>query len=373
VEKAIVTYLRENVLTSLSLSDIVKHANLFLQEESNKPKEDPSPMKRRLKLLKRERDRLAEAVATGDGNLKSILMELKKREKAIHQVRQSLRRLKTERMPLPKPLVDSDVQAMLDDLQGLLNEDVAIAAPILRKVLGPIEISPGERKEHRRAAWIAKFTVNLVPALLQISAQRKLPTTPCLEFLTIAHWKFAHQATFEIKRESKYKQIAPIVVEMGKRMTQKEIALKLGTSEIVVYYAMDYGKHGILPNTKPKRIFRFHVLGEEVFRLVHNESLTLRKAAKRLGESPNTTKKAYDYQCSVIEKLTGMRPERPFKGKGCRLPPETVSEIHKMVKEGRRPCEIYRSLGCSRSSVSLEMKRINQTVLNTNNALGGNS
>ena len=72
---------------------------------------------------------------------------------------------------------------------------------------------------------------------------------------------------------------------------------------------------------------------------------------------------AYDYKCSLIEKTTGVRPEKPFKGKGCRLSPETVLQIREMLKAGRSPCEIYRPLGCSRASVYSEMKRLESESL----------
>lgn len=373
VENAIVSYLCENVLTALCLSDIVKYANLFLQEESIKPKEDPGPMKRRLKLLKRERDRLAEAVATGDGNLKSILKELKRREKEIEQVRQSLRRLKTERMPLPKPLVDSDVEAMLSDLHGLLNENVAIAAPILRKVLGPIEVSPGEKKEHRRAVWIAKFTLNLLPALLHISAQRKLPTTPCLEFLTRRSWKFSKSAAITLRNMPVYEQIGPDVMSLSsKGLSDEVIARKLGGIRPGnVRDARLFATLGVRPKAGPMRkrtgtgvVIKYKAIAEEVAYLRDVKKMHFNDIAKLKKCSEATVRRAYDFAKPEVTQLAASRGVRPRRGRSIRLQPEVYEDIRRLIRLGfLSDCEIARRCKCGASTIGRERKMMTRECL----------
>lgn len=231
VEKAILTYLRDTAFTTDFLTEVVKQANLFLKEEALRPKEDPKPLMRQLKSLKRERDRLAQAIASSQGKLDSLLKGLRKRERAIKTIRAELRKLKDVQMPVPEALDQAEVLSMLADLKSLLEENVAASAPVLRQVLGPIEIEPGSLEGTRRPVWLARFTVNLVPVLLHLSAKKQLPTTPGLEFLTRRRWKSSNTGSLIIREVPLYEQIKDEVAAFkAQGLSDEVIARNLNTT-----------------------------------------------------------------------------------------------------------------------------------------------
>jgi hypothetical protein len=74
--------------------------------------------------------------------------------------------METRNVAPPAPVTLEDVQREIEDLRGLLNQDLEKAAPILRELLGEITIVPIEEGE--KQVWTAHLSGNVVPLLAGI-------------------------------------------------------------------------------------------------------------------------------------------------------------------------------------------------------------
>jgi DNA repair exonuclease SbcCD ATPase subunit len=361
VEQAVLSHLTKLAFTKEFLVELVDQANNYVREEAKRPKEDPKPLERRLKCVRAECERLAEAIATSVSGGESLRKKYAERERTLAEIDKELQRIKNQQLPVPPPIKAGDVLVMLDDLYQLLVEDVAVSAPVLRKVLGPIEIEEAEGSKRGRPIWKASFSIDLVPALLVISRRKQLPTTNYLEFLTIGRWKFSKSVELQLRNVPKYEEIGPKVMALKSQgFSDEVISRKTGETVSNIRYARLFAEIGERPKVGPPRkrtgtgVKSFYKeIADQVVYLRDIQKMHFKDIATHLGKAQATVRKAYDSKKPLVIEA-GKRPRR---GESERLSPEIHREIEELIRYGCfSPSEIARACKCGLNTV-LRKKR----------------
>jgi site-specific DNA recombinase len=176
VEEALLGHLKEAVLTPDFVREVLAGANAFLAQEAKRPREDTKPVRSEIKDVTAKRDRLVTAIELG-GDVDAIVRKFRAHENRLEQLRERLRQMESRNQAPPLPMRAVDVEALLADLRGLLNRDVAEAAAVLRELTGPVVVTQVKEEGQRGATWMAKFAVNLVPVLAKLTGKASCPTT----------------------------------------------------------------------------------------------------------------------------------------------------------------------------------------------------
>ena len=107
-------------------------------------------------------------------------------ERRIAELRKSLAEIEARNAPAPSPMSPGEVEALVGDLRAVLAGDIPAAATILRDLTGPIVVEQVAEKGVLGATWLARFTINAVPALVTLSRARDCPTRRAWEYLNEA-------------------------------------------------------------------------------------------------------------------------------------------------------------------------------------------
>ncbi len=371
IERVLLSYLKETVFTRSFVGDTVRQANEFLVQEAQQPKPDLKPLVKKYRLLKNECARLGKIVASPDGRqLDTLLKELRSKEREMKELRKELQKLKAMTVPVPEPLTEADVLGMLNDLHGLLNKEVALAAPVLRQIFGEIYIEPSDVPCQRRPIWLAKFSINLLPVLLQISQKRQLPTTGALEFLTRRSWKFSKSATLTIKNSPIYEQIGPDVMALNSQgLSDEVIARKLGDIRpSTVRDSRLFATNGVRPKGGSTRkrtgtgiVVKYKMIADEVVYLRNVKKMHFKDIAKHLKCGEATVRRAYDFKKPEVIQFAALQGVRPRRGRSIRLKPEVYEEIRRLINlGGLSNCEIGLRCKCGANTVGRERNRMTQ-------------
>jgi putative heme-binding domain-containing protein len=230
VENAILSHLESELLTDDRLEALVTRANEFLSQEATKPKRDVKPIKAEIRKTKSKMERLADAIEDGKTDVPSIVRRLEEHGEGIKRLKAQLRDVEVQN-DVP-PLIDADVvKNHLQDLRGLLRQDVAQAAPIIRQLTGPIVVHQVKTKGVKKATWIAKFEANLIPVVTELARSRNCPSTGTLEYLETRSWTNQESEGVWLGTPPTYERIAPESAEMANRgVSINTIASALNTS-----------------------------------------------------------------------------------------------------------------------------------------------
>lgn len=143
LDTALLNHLRDHFFTEDYLRHLLTEANRFLVEEAKRPKEETRPLVAEIKKLKTKRDRLMKILeGDTDGDLDAIVDQVRRLERKLKERRQLLKDMENRNVDPPPPFKLEEVESMVQDLRRLLAQDVAVAAPILKELMGPIIGSP---------------------------------------------------------------------------------------------------------------------------------------------------------------------------------------------------------------------------------------
>ena len=163
-------HLQQVVFTEDWIEQFVVDANRYLEKEATKPRTDTRPIEVEIKKVRAARDQLAKVLELeGDHDLGSLVARVRSHERRLRELNEHLRETKS-RNYVSLPIEQSDVERILQDLRGLLNEDVA--APIIQTLTGPIVVHQKYEPGKKKPVWYAEFTVNMVPALVMLAAKK---------------------------------------------------------------------------------------------------------------------------------------------------------------------------------------------------------
>jgi site-specific DNA recombinase len=199
VEETILGELRGKIFTAAFVGRVLEHANAFLAEEVARPREDTGSIESEIRSVLRKRDRQAKLLDDeGDVDLQVVVNQVRQHERRLKELRKQLAEAKSRNEPTPPPLTAADVEGVLADLRGVLAQDVATAAPVLRKLTGPVVVDLVlEEGKTSRPTWTARFAVNLAPVAVEVTAAN-CPTRRTWEYLHSRSWTMGESIVAEI-------------------------------------------------------------------------------------------------------------------------------------------------------------------------------
>ena len=155
---------------------MLAEANGFLADQANRPPEDTESLLAEIKQIKAKRDRLVlvlERVA--EQELDVVIGQVQRHERRLKELNQQHADAKARNVTPPPPMTMADLEKMISDLHAVMSQDVAVSAPILAKLTGPITITQGEDHGRKGTPWIAKFQLDLAAALAAMGCASDCP------------------------------------------------------------------------------------------------------------------------------------------------------------------------------------------------------
>lgn len=202
VERTILRAIRERILTPETIDILLSSANSHLDRLSKVPKVSTKSEKVTMKKLSKQRDSLYKLAKQGR-ELKSLAGQIQKLDDEIDKLRESTRLKELQNSPVPGPVTRAEIEGAMNNLRDLLEQDVAAAAPILREITGPIDMEQIVEEGKTKPTWVAKFTVNMVPVLANLSAHKNCPNTGTWEFLNTRGWMMPQSVSVLLGRGGK--------------------------------------------------------------------------------------------------------------------------------------------------------------------------
>jgi hypothetical protein len=249
VEESILSYVRAKVLTPQRIEDVVKRANDFLAVEAAKPRVDALPFERAIADLKRKRERLIDLVAESvSPDLTAIRTRITQFEKQLRELTQQLRQAQSANAAPVSPVDLEQTLPLLADIRGLLNQDVVIAGPVLRRLLGKVWVKRAEGQDAPPKAWTATFRANVVPLIAEAKArERDCPDSLSWLNLKKRIWTaFPEETLIAADADPVYQswssQVAALV-DGGMTITQA--ARELGLNYAQTSYGYRFSKDGV--------------------------------------------------------------------------------------------------------------------------------
>jgi site-specific DNA recombinase len=200
LEEAILSHVRAQILTPERIESVVTKANEYLQSEAAKPRVDTKNLQNAAAELKRKRERLIDLVADGIGpDLAAIRSRIGQIEKQLRELNQRISAAEAANSALIAPVDLARTLSLLSDIRGLLNQDVAATAPVLRKLLGKIWVKKDESASASLKAWAATFCGNPVPLIADAAgAQAQNPDSLSWVNLSKRIWTPLPQETLTV-------------------------------------------------------------------------------------------------------------------------------------------------------------------------------
>jgi site-specific DNA recombinase len=179
IEDSILDELHRRIITPKFLKRLLTTANEFLAEEARRPREDIKPLQSKIRSVRSLRDRLIERLDDQDETgLDAVFDRVRQYERQLKELHDRLNTIKTQNAPPPPLMTLTDLESMMDDLRGLHEQNVALAAPLLKSLTGPIVVEQVIEKGRKKPVWVAKFSVNAVPVLAKLAASRDRAIAP---------------------------------------------------------------------------------------------------------------------------------------------------------------------------------------------------
>jgi len=299
VENTILSAIRTEVFGPNMIDRVVSEANDYLSELSKQPKPDTSKVKKEIKELSQQVERLVDLVAQG---VKSSGLgdKITRLEKRIEELRVEKRDLELLSAPVPQSLSRQEVEAALGHLREILESDIAKAAPVLRELTGPIVIQQQREPGKKRPEWIANFTIGVTSVMATI--RKDCPTRDIWEYLCTRGWTIEVPLAAPIENLQPYELHSAEVFRLHSQgATLVMIAAKLGVSRGLATAALRFAKtgerpvwgkknpakRGVAPATKYKSIAADVALARDV------EKLTFADIAIKFACSDQTVRRAY--------------------------------------------------------------------------------
>lgn len=366
IDQALLGYLRNHLLNTDHIKVLVERANHYLAEEAGKPLTDTTGLDQTLDDLTVKRDRLTQAIENdGGGEVAVIVERLKQVEAEIKEAKSRLQDIQKANAVPPKPLNVDDVVGMLDNIDVILKQEPAAAAPVLRELTGKISVHQKQVPGRKKPVWVAKFGPNLVPLLSRTARENNYPATSTWEYLNQRGWTMAQNAEVELDEDLKYMRYAPQVLELvdGKGMSCSQAALVLGINEALTRQALKFARHGLKttqadPNQRSLADAFMRTQGPEVARRRDELDQPFHVIAEAMGVTRETARKAYLRHHRKVAEQTG-DTER-LKDLGCNrnMSLTKLWRVRELLKAGHSVNEIVAEVGCSKTMVYREKRKL---------------
>lgn len=215
IEEAVLREISQHCLAKEVFEKLVQKANAYLLQEAEKPREDSKPLEEEMNRNRRKLENLYSLVETqGMDSMPGAHKRIVHLESEQKKLKKQLHDMKARNVPPPERLTCDDVLPYIDRLRDILYGDVAVAAPLLRLLTGPITVRPTGEKRGKRAVWEASFTSNLISAMVETDRRGNCPINGTLEYLSTRSWTNPENHTAEIYEAPIYKELAAEFREM---------------------------------------------------------------------------------------------------------------------------------------------------------------
>ena len=130
------------------------------------------------------------------GSMEELARRIRAREKELREAQQDLAALRADNRPVPaERLTRADIEPLLADLHKLLDAAPAEAAPVLRSLTGPIQVSQKSIPGLKKPSWVLTFSPDLMAAIKVIQGRSEYPFTGVLEYLCTGKWIVCTEVT----------------------------------------------------------------------------------------------------------------------------------------------------------------------------------
>ncbi len=368
IEKAMMEFLTKEIITKSFLEGVIMDANDFLEQERLRPRKNISNEPEGLRDLINRRDHLSEMVEQhGAQDIVILINRLRELERQIAELKANHESERLKCLPPPPPITISDLGSLVADLTDLLKDDVAKAAPIIRQLLGDVEVEDVKDNNKTRPVWIARFNMNAGPFMLELAKSGNLPNTECWEYLTQRNWKFTKSASISIREVPIYELIAPEVMSLKSQgLSDEVIARRLGTTTTNVRDARIFATLGVRPKAGSARkrtgtgiVIKYKEIADEVVYLRDVKMMHFHDIAELKKCSEATVRRAYDFKKPEVIQFAASRGVRPRRGRSIRLKPEVLEEMRRLINlRTLSDYEIGRRCKCGANTVGRERRNI---------------
>ncbi|MGV3485346.1 MAG: hypothetical protein ACO1RT_13080, partial [Planctomycetaceae bacterium] len=302
IDECILAHLRSHLLDHVTMGEWLELANDFLIEEAAKPPVDTVALDKQMAALKKKIERMAVRFASLENGLaaRTIQSEILQAEASLSEL-QSHREMANRANVRPVPIPVETMAHWLDHLRELLAEDVVLAHAVLAKAVGKVHIKMGP-KRGKKYTWIAEFTMDLVPMVVEIAKRSNCPSTHSLEFLLVRSWTIPMPGTCEIVEIVRAQRIAAYVEQaIANGVSINALQCELNTDARTIKAALQFAathpveakRYASDQHRQEYRDAPYKQLAPEVGRLV-KEGHSLNSIGKQLGVSWGTVQRARD-------------------------------------------------------------------------------
>jgi DNA invertase Pin-like site-specific DNA recombinase len=167
IDEAVLGVVTETLFTEEFIAELSADVNARLKELGRQPIPSTKKLEQGIANEDRQLKRLTDRLSQADGHhLNTIFEKVEEMGQQLAAKREQLKELKrAERRPRVKSVRKQDVVAALSRLRDLLQDDVAVAAQVLKALVGDVVIEKQRVEGHEKPQMIARFTINAVPAL----------------------------------------------------------------------------------------------------------------------------------------------------------------------------------------------------------------
>ncbi len=387
LDDKILGFVRQHILTKEVIETALAEANLSLVEQARRPKQDTQPILEEMKRVKAARDRLVNLIDPDsekepEEKLDVLVDRLRQRERRLKELQQQLKDAKV-RESAPQAMTPVDVEAMLQDLHGLLTEDVALSAPILAKLTGPIEVREGEASGRKIQPWIARFRPNIA-AFIAEAGQR-------IDQENHAAWQFAAQEPGQsadfveiiIDEVPQYERLAPEFKELrDKGNSVNSIAAAYGLIWSRVAEILHFADTGERPQKKPKKDSSkapqsraprdsYKQIASLVAQMRDEKQMAfedIKPELLKLGWDIGmpTIRRAYDFAHREEFREAVAQGRKPNRGRRSGIGHEKQEQVKQLLLEGKLGIkEIAKLVGCAVTTIRRIQKRMKSESSNS--------
>ncbi len=268
------------------------------------------------------------------------------------------------------------MKALLADLHGLLAADVALAAPVLARLTGPIVVTQGEECGRKSTPWVARFSPDVGAALTELPLGRGGPAQEALQYVDRHREKTGNEVTVLIGEVPKYEGLAPRFKELRDRGASiHSIATAHGMTHHYVSQIIRFAETGERPkgNERPGTGKRkppgpsykeIAALVTELRDLENLTTLEILEELKRRGieVSESTVLRAYGYAHREAIMKTIEAGAVPDRRRFRLLEQRQQAQIEGLLREGvKSVAQVAKEVGCSKGKVY----RIRKELLGT--------
>lgn len=367
IEDCLLGYIRDSIMSDSVIKDLVKRANVFLEQEARKPQVNTAPMKAKLRDYQ---TRIKKLVRKFEKELDETVGEvyharIKELQKEVNELRTTIREAESHNQKPPAPLDIQRATVFVADLRGLLNQEIPMAAEAIRTLTGPIMIRQEKIPGKRGARWIAKFSPDLVALLRKLAQDKGYPDSPALAAIP------ADKPSVEviIDKVPKYELLAPVFKQLRHNGASVEsIAHAHGMCRPYALEILEFADTGKRPqwgSVKQRgmgqsKAAKYPEIGPAVVRMRDVKRMSFTKIAARLGVGRSTVTRAYDEARPEAVREAAESGQKPRRGRSTRLPLQVFQEIRRLLLEGKKPKDIAAQLNCGESTVKRERRAMRE-------------